>query len=259
LEMINTGVRNTIIEFSGIENPHYGYAPSAAFWDYSYFADTMFENITMKNFENDFEFWNTHSNFYLRNTPLNLSKINFEGWSETRVYNQHSIIINVTDEDGNGVPSIINVTDSGTVPRVSEEESLYKSVSNPTSSMLISTNDKGIATLWLTESLTVFRVAHSPQKIENYTFMPYQLIAQSWNTSETKQFNVSSNSTYKLNFTLSFPKPLPKCTIQQMLDLDNSGDVDINDAIIVLRYITGLPVNTTTTKECEGINLNPFS
>ena len=59
--------------------------------------------------------------------------------------------------------------------------------------------------------------------------------------------------------TSSNLEELDSCTITQMLDLNNDEVVNIQDAIIVLRVISGQNVSISgTSKGCEGINLNPF-
>jgi len=46
--------------------------------------------------------------------------------------------------------------------------------------------------------------------------------------------------------------PLPDCTLLQMLDLDNDGNVDVQDAVHILRYITGYGEALNATKDCNA-------
>ena len=48
---------------------------------------------------------------------------------------------------------------------------------------------------------------------------------------------------------------LPPCTVEEMKDLNGDGQVNINDAIIIMRNIVDLPVSVGTQKNCAAINL----
>jgi hypothetical protein len=255
LQLTNSLIRNTRIEFSGVEA--FRYYEATGIWDFSCFLDLIIENTTITGFEYDFWLENANSNYYLRNTKMNISKVHFESWLQTRIYDQHLVKINVTDQTGKGVPAIVDIIDNGTIPRVSEEESKYISVSNPTSRVIAPTDENGTGEVWLTGKLTFYERS-SPGRIEEYTFAPYNLTIKSWNTSESVTLNLTGNSTFALNVSLTF-SILPTCTLEQMLDLNSDGYIDINDAIIILRRIVGLPVEVDGPKRCEGINIfSPF-
>ena len=105
----------------------------------------------------------------------------------------------------------------------------------------------------------------SPAVITEYEFSNYTLTTRGWGSDNYSQITLDltdHNSTIRVDFPITTPsigEELPNCTITQMFDLNNDGVVNIQDAIIVLRFISGKDVSVSeTSKGCEGINLNPF-
>jgi len=80
-------------------------------------------------------------------------------------------------------------------------------------------------------------------------FFPTEIVSGTY----TVKFNVPFAAGQTRNVAIK-PKvvTLPSCTLMQMLDLDGSGSVDINDAIHVLRYITGQAESLGPGKGCEA-------
>lgn len=59
-----------------------------------------------------------------------------------------------------------------------------------------------------------------------------------------------------IEFNLEFPQQeLPQCTIAQMLDLNNDGDVNAKDIKIIVDFIVGRPLSINSTKNCNALNL----
>ena len=229
-------------------------------FDESDHATLYLENISFQNFPNyDIVTHYSYSDFFLRNTNLNFSRIDYAApWpADTRFFSQHLVIINISDQFNQTGSGVIEVTDNGLFERREGFDALMTTDSNPTAHVLVSTNSRGIGQAWLTEKLILARTS-SPMKIYEYAFYPYNLTARSWNSTESRQLNLSSNSTINVDFKLNIPQELPECTILDMLDLNNDGIINTQDAVIILRQITGLSVSANQKKNCEGISLNPF-
>jgi hypothetical protein len=247
-------VRNSTLELSGesIEYPSGILIQEAG----TSFTRFVLENTVIVNFPYHVDLSNFHSDYYIRNTNLDLSKISGHDSGFTRFYVQHLLKVNVT-ENGTGVPAKVDILDNSSLPKLDPQEIEFVVDSNPTSNMSIATNDEGLVEAWLTEKLILY-TSFSPTIIEEYSYSPYVLIAKGKDTNQTQILDIVGNSTFRINFNLTFPK-LPPCTLDEMFDLNNDSIININDAIIMLRRITGLSVETGATKKCEARNFFPTS
>ena len=235
---------------------------SSGIWAWSSHLSLILEGVTIEGFHSDIYLDGSYNDFFLRNTNINLSNIHYPRWaSNTRFYTQHKILINVTDQFNETGSGVIEVTDNGILLRETGIDAMLAMVANPTSNLLIATEDDGTTEFWLTEKLTTARVA-SPLTITEYDFSDYNLTARTWDNITTVKLNLTDHhSTIPVDIKVTVPavEELDSCTITQMLDLNNDEVVNIQDAIIVLRVISGQNVSISgTSKGCEGINLNPF-
>lgn len=230
-----------------------------AFYDQSDHSTIFLENTTIEGFpEYDFYSRGTYTDYFLRNSNLNISRIKFpDSIADIRVFTQHLITINVTDQFNKTGSGVIEILDDGTFERKIGLDALTDTLANPTSQLLVATNKDGTAEIWVTEKLT-YAKSSSPPVITEYDFSLYNITAKTWDTDQTITLNLTGHqSTIPLSFKLEVPgvEELPACTITHMLDLNNDGFVSIQDAIIMLRVITGLPVSVNGEKECKGISL----
>ena len=233
------------------------------FYDQSDHSSIFLENVTFEGFPYDFYLTGTFTDFFLRHTYINMSKIYYVNrLSDTRFFTQHLLIVNVTDQFGITGSCSVRVLDNGALPRLEGEDVLLSTLANPTAMVYIPTGETGVGQTWLTEKLVLARTS-SPPVITEYDFSNYTLTTRGWGEEEYSETTVNLtglhsiiNVDFKINTSVG--EELPSCTISQMLDLNNDGYVNILDATIVLRKITGLPVSVDSTKECEGINLNAF-
>jgi hypothetical protein len=240
-----------------------GISSKAALWDESYgHAELILQESNITDFP--YEFWldSIFSDYFLRSTKINFSKIKpseFTDWmSDTRFFTQHLILIDVENQINETGSGVVEILDIGEVPRFTGYDSLFETISNPTSNLLIATNRDGKAEVWLTEKLTYAKTS-SPLEITEYEFSPYNLTGRSWDSNTTLELDLRNvNSTIPVSIQIEVPQQLSQCTIPQMLDLNNDGTVNNQDALIVIRYMTGRDVSFNSTKGCEGININPF-
>lgn len=213
--------------------------------DNSIFNEIVIENTTINNFDYDFDLsGDQFSDYYMRNTYLNISKI-LESGNYIRFFVQHLLKLNVT-ENGTGVPSIVEIVDSSTFNDPIENNFNY--FSNPTGNISIATDPNGLGETWLTEKSIIYS---SPPT--EYRFVPYNITAISSGTNYSQILDITGNSTFRMNFSLPSTKLLP-CTIDQMFDMNNDNTTDINDAILILRRITGLSVESGEEKTCRARN-----
>ncbi len=230
---------------------------ASAFVDFSDHSEIYLEDTNLVGFpEHDFQLLGSFTDIYLRNTNINLSKINYPSWSaDTRIFTQHRLLINVTDQFNKTGSGVIEIRDNGLL----FTENIFDTLENPTREVLVATDENGTADVWVTEKLT-YAKSSSPAVIQEFDFSLYNLTARTWDVDETILLNLTGHhSTIPVIFTLEVPAgKLPSCTISQMLDLNNDEYVNIQDAVIILREIAGLPVSVGTEKECTGVNLNPF-
>ena len=231
-----------------------GLPPSYAFQPFADHSDLVLEEFEMKNFEYDFYLEGAYSDFFFRNTHFNLSKVYYPDWSTTtRFYRQHKVIINVSDQLNKTGSGVIEIKDT-----ISKNSSKFKEKDNPTGNLLLATDERGIAETWLTERLFVAKTS-SPVVVEDVDFSDYNITAKTWAGEDTTvQLSLASNTTISVPIHISIPVALPECTIPQLLDLNNDDTINMQDAVIILRYISGLPVTSLGSKECAGISLNPF-
>lgn len=216
----------------------------------NYFSKIIIENSFIENFIYSIETESYYSDYYIRNTYINPSTI-LTGYGFKRVFIQHLIKINVT-EDGEGIAASVDIVDTSDLPKISPDEVEYVLVSNPTSNFSVATNEQGLAETWLTEKI-IIHASFSPLEEFEYKTPIYNLTAKSKNTSSTQVLNITGNSTFKVKLNVSIPK-LPPCELDEMFDLNEDEIVDISDAIIMLRRITGLDVQIVGKKNCEARN-----
>lgn len=252
---------NSSFIWNGV-GPSFGICPYVnAICGESLHSTIILENTTVEDFpEYDFDFEDSSfTDVYLRNSELNLSKVKFpENIATLRFINQHLIIVNVSDQFNESGSGVIEVIDNGVLPRVSGIDALVTTISNPTSNFLIATDENGTTSFWLTENLYVASKS-SPLVITEYDFSLYNLTARSWESQATAELNLTDvNSIIPVSIQLEIGGTYEECTIADMLDLNNDEVVNIQDATLILRKIAGLPVSSAGSKECTGINLNPF-
>ncbi len=255
---------NSSIMWNG-KNPHHYTIPSG-FLDWSSNSIFTFENSTVGGFpEYDFNLEGAYTDYYLRNSNIDISKVSYPNWvADTRFIEQHLIIINVTDQFGVSGACSVRILDNGLLPRYHGLEAKLKTLGNPTADIYIPVEETGEGQEWVTEKITLAR-SSSPAVITEYEFSNYTLTTRGWGSDNYSQITLDltdHNSTIRVDFPITTPsigEELPNCTITQMFDLNNDGVVNIQDAIIVLRFISGKDVSVSeTSKGCEGINLNPF-
>lgn len=260
--MKNTQFINSSFIWNG-EDVCYGMnSPTTAFCDQSTYSEIFLERTNITGFpENDFYLDNTLTDIYLRNTNINLSKIRYSDYvADARIYTQHLLVINVTDQFNKTGSGVIEIEDNGIFERKTGLESLNQVLSNPTAHLLVATNDEGEAAVWVTEKLT-YAKSSSPAVVEEFDFSLYNLTAKTWDTNETIPLNLTGHhSTIPVIFKIQTlaPEELPECAMNEMLDLNHDEEINIQDAIIVLRKIAGLPISANSTRECKGITFNPF-
>jgi len=221
----------------------------------NFFSKIIIEDSFIENFIYNINTESYFSDYYIRNTYINTSAM-VSGYGFKRIFIQHLIKINVTEE-GEGVAASVEIIDTSNLPKISPEEVEYTLVSNPTSNFSIATNEQGLAETWLTEKIVV-HASFSPKDVFEYKTSIYNITARSKNTSSTQVLNITGNSTFIVKLNVSIPK-LPPCGLDEMFDLNNDDIVNINDAIIMLRHITGLPVEASENKKCEARNFFPVS
>ncbi len=254
---------NSSFNWNGVNSESYPRTSAFnAFYDNSEF---FLENVTIDDSFPDYQFYleGTFSDFYLRSTHINMSKIRYPlSLADTRFFTQHLVIINITDQLNLTGASSVRLQDNGILPRKTGIDSRFTTTTNPTSDILIPTEENGVGQEWVTEKLT-YAKSSSPAVIEEHEFSNYTILTRGWGSNELTNFTLdlsNLNSTVEINFKIntSVGGTLPQCTIPEMLDLNNDGNVTNQDALIVIRYMTGKNVSFNSVKECEGININPF-
>ena len=210
------------------------------------------ENVKVVNFTKDVNWLDASIPTYiLRSTKLNISESDVWFSGVAKVYTQHLAVINTTDQNGEGVPVVVEIKDNSTI----SGDPMFDFNVNPTHSLLIATNESGLADVWLTEKISILRI-ESPLSEEVISYSPYNLTARTRDTTTTTTLNIVGNSTFKVNMSLDFPTAeLPACTLFQMLDLNNDGDITAKDMKIVVDYMVGKPVEISSLKNCNALNL----
>ena len=251
----NTYFINSSFVWNGV--PGREDCPSSAFCGWADRSEFFLEEVNISNFpENDFIINSGFSDFYLRNTKVVFSKIRYpDTTSDTRFFNQHLILIDVTDQFNESGSGIVEIIDTGEFSRKTGTDALFETLINPTAELLVATERDGTVQIWLTEKLVLAR-SSSPAVVTEYDFSPYNLTARTWNSNTSAILDLRDvNSTIPVSFQINVPAQLPACTLSQMLDLNNDGSVTIADKNIVTDFINGKNVSTNGTKQCEGINL----
>jgi hypothetical protein len=231
-----------------------------AFYDANYYSSVILENSSATNFTYDMRFNVESSDWYFKNNKIRLDSIHPYStiYGRARLFKMHLLKVNVTDQDGNGIASSVELVDNGILPRTGEEENMYTLNSNPTGRVLIGTDENGTASYYVTEKLIVYKT-QSPLSSEEYEFSPYTFTARSGKSFQTVgNISLNINSTFETDFTINLGSSgLPQCTLAQMLDLDNNGVVNSKDAQVILRYMVGKDVSINSTKQCNALNFNP--
>jgi hypothetical protein len=238
---------------------------ATAFCDQSTGSKIILQETNITGFPYNFYIEGAYSDIYLRNSNINMSKIHYPDWtSNVRFLKQHLVIINISDQFGLTGACSVRIMDNGILPRKEGIDNEFETYVNPTGKIFVPTGETGTGETWLTEKLTIAKTS-SPVEITEYDFSNYTLVTRGWGSDNysTIYLNLTGiNSTIYVNFPITTGlqrEELPKCTIIQMLDLNNDGFVNIQDAVIILRKISGLSVSEMNeSKQCEGINLNPF-
>lgn len=238
-----------------------GCAPvPSAFCDWSDHSEFFLEETNITGFPDyDFYLRGTFTDLYLRNTKINTTKVSYSDYAaDVRIFTQHLILIDVTDQLNESGSGVVEISGIGSASTETEYDAVIETIMNPTADLLIATNENGTAEIWLTEKLTHAQ-SSSPAVVIEYEFSPYNLTAKTWDTNTTVALDLRNvNSTIPVSFMLNVPVQFPTCTVAQMLDLNNDGTVDTKDALIIIRYKTGQDVSINSTKQCSGVNLNPF-
>ena len=231
----------------------------SVFWHFDSTSDVItLENVTFTNYTKHVDVENNFQMEYIvRNSPLNYSNV-IPPYGFSRFIIQHLALITLTDILGNPISGAIEVVDENF--NVSSPPPIKKINSNPTEHVFAGTNASGVAEVFLTGKIDVKRT-FSPTEEDTVTFNSYNLTARSKGLAEQVSINFNStNSTIPVNISIDFSsEELSQCTIAQMLDLNNNGNVDISDVVIVMRKVAGLSISVQTERKgCEGINLGPF-
>lgn len=220
------------------------------------------QETNVSNYTRDFIWINDPviPEYFLKNSALRINTTELTIVGAARIHTQHNVVINVSESSGTSVPAAIRIKEN-TTGGISAEESLFSLSANPTSDVLVATDENGIASVYLTEKTTVLTVA-SPVVTQVLSNPVYNIIARAGEASGTKTVSVVGNSTFLVNVEVSSAgggnATLPQCTISQMLDLDNNGAVNAKDALIIIKHMVGKPITVNSTKECNALNFLPI-
>ena len=250
----------TVAEFKNVTIT--GTGGGAAFRHLTSLSDTYtLEEVVVSNYSKDIsiEDYASRVEYVLRSSTINTSgtKEGFTNWEQrygiTRLLKQHKVIINLTDQNGNPISGAVEIVENNFNPN----QEIQTIDHNPTAQVFIGTNAAGVGETFLTEEIEVI-TSFSPMVSEKKKFDPYNLTARSKGVSADRIINFSAtNSTIRVGISFTFQE-VPQCTILQMLDLNNDGVVDTQDALFIIRQKIGHAVSFNSTKNCQGINLNPF-
>ncbi len=256
--LINSEFRNITIDY--IEGPYAG--DDAAIHDYGYLNDVILEDIKIvsSEFPVDFRIYNTESlRYFIRNMNLSsedIEVINNNEITDYNLYKQKLLKINVTDQNGNGIPASIEINDfSETIP-LTEDEKRYKLDMNPTEKLLESTDSTGKTEVWLTERTYRYESFDgSPITFSEHTFDPYTVTVRSGSAVETFNVTFGDSEVIQKDIIFQLAEDLQDCSLQQSLDLNGDSSINIQDAVLVLRYITGQSVALNEAKDCKSWSL----
>lgn len=263
----NTYFINSSIMWNGFDTSTNLRSPATGIFDQSDYSSIILENTTISGFP-EYNFYLNdaiYSDYFLRNSKINFSKIKYpQNTADIRFFTQHLIIINITDQFNLTGACSVRALDNGIFTRGARADSSFSTLSNPTAKLYIPTEEIGVGEAWLTEKLTLARTS-SPVNITEYDFSPYNLTTRGWGSesdSNTPLNLTGINSVIYVDLKINTsPKEtdLPLCTISQMLDLNNDEEINIQDAVIILRKISSLPISIQeNNKNCKGISLSPF-
>lgn len=248
--------KNSTLVWNGAEAPSCHAPLSTVFWSVAAHSEIILEEVKIEGFNNNLYMDGASADFFLRSTELNISKAVYNNWhpSSTRLFKQHKVLFNVMDQLNRTGSGVIEIQDSNQSAGLGR----YRGSANPTRNALLATNENGTAETWLTEKLYYGRTG-SPLVVEEIVYSPYNITVKTWTGEDsTFQLNFTTNSTIPMSINIVVPTELPECTPIQLLDINNDGNITIEDATIILRQISGLPVSYSGDKECAGISLNPY-
>lgn len=249
---------NSSILWNGVVS---GWTPKSAFWAWGGHAKSIIlEDTTIDgNFPENLNTESASVDFYLRNTNIDLEKIYYSPWaSDTRFFKQHLIILEVSDQHNVTGPTSVEIADNGIFPAAEGIEAGFTTQLNPSAHALVPIDKNGQGSIWLNEKL-INAKGSDPIVVTEYDFSPYTLTAVAWGSDEvvTEEL-VLTDQPYTIPVSITIQSPeatLPPCEVSSMLDLNNDGVVDIEDTVIIMRYITELPIVVSEElKGCEALN-----
>src|SRR3989344_1234595 len=244
------------VNITGMMGP---YSRDVAFWhEGTLFDNYKLINVAVSNFTEDVSLDGnvnveyTIANSVFNTTPMINGRFGEGEWMGrdtrvgiTKINTQHLVIINLTDQDGNPLAGAVAIIDN----KISANPvgALDNLAANPTAHVFTSTNNSGLSEIYLTQKVKIIK-SFSPIEVEDVSYEPYIITAKSRGAQQNITLNFTTNSTIKVDISITFPT----CTLDQLLDLNNDGYVNINDAIFVLRRITGEQVNVGNGKGCDA-------
>ena len=213
------------------------------------------ENVIVRNYTNDLVWlYAGMGQFFVKDSQMNTTPYMpnpDEIWGVSRIFTQHRAIINITDSNGNGISSAVEIVNNNSKrdPTASE----YDMAGNPTATIFVATNASGLAETYLTQKVKVFRT-ESPLSITSVEYPTYTITARTKGVNESINLTMTSNSTFNVNIALPV-SDMPACTLEQMLDLNGDGNINAEDIRVVVHKMTNRPVNITSSKNCSALNL----
>ncbi|MCG2719254.1 MAG: hypothetical protein L6266_00745 [Nanoarchaeota archaeon] len=164
--------------------------------------------------------------------------------------------INVTDQNGNGVPATVEINDILEIEPLTEDKKIYSDILNPTEKILDSTDEEGKLNLWLTEKTYGYKFEVGLPLIESeHIFDPYTITVRSGSAVETFNVTFGDSEVIQKDIIFQLAEDLQDCSLQQSLDLNGDSSINIQDAVLVLRYITGQSVALNEAKDCKSWSL----
>lgn len=213
----------------------------------------LLEEVDITDFQQTLDWTEvTLPEFTLRNVNLSVDPDQIGTiYGTGRIYTQHLALINTTDQDGVGVPVVVEVLSNTTT-----EDPAFDVAGNPTDSLLVATNDSGLAEVWVTEKVDLL-TTESPLETTTIEFDPYYMRGTTRDDNTTVVLNITTNSTFPVSIGMDFPSgSLSQCTVAQMLDLNGDSNVNSHDMKVIVDYMVGKPVTIVGLKGCEAVVLS---